>query len=277
MFSRFLGAVFRAIWVIVLISIPSYLLSTQTVDSALLTSFASVCCGVLIFAEYNARAPSFIEFRDAAPVNRIRFITGLAMIFVLTMSQRHAIAPTTLTGLSHLITYKVGMLMDFPYSPVRLFQLATPAASTDEARQIITHMAGLAYAVSIIGVLVLAAALYFSGWPTNGRSFNMWVNLPTFEPVANGDSMGRLNRDATMSMVAGFLMPFALPALAHFMGALDVPVDGMSPHARVWLVWVWAFWPVSLFMRGVAIMFVVRSIAAQRESGAQDGAEYSAV
>lgn len=276
MFSRFLGAVFRAVMVIVLISIPSYLLS-QTVDSALLTSFASVCCGVLVFAEYNARAPSLVEFRDAGPVNRIRYMTALSVVFILAMSQRNSIDATTLSQLSHFITLKVGALADFPYSPVRLFQLALSADSSDAARQVVTQMAGLAYVVSIIGIIVMAIVLYLSGWPTNGRSFNLWVNLPTFEPVANGDSMDRLSRDATMSMVAGFLMPFAMPAVAHLLGALDGPVDAMSPSAAVWLVSIWAFLPASLFMRGIAIVFVVRSIAAQRQSVAANVNEYSAV
>lgn len=47
--------------------------------------------------------------------------------------------------------------------------------------------------------------------PQNG-SFNVWTNLPTFDPTGGGDVVGRLNRDANLYVALGFLLPFLIPA-----------------------------------------------------------------
>lgn len=277
MLSRLAGAFLRAILMIALIATPSYIVPTLSVDAALMTSFISLCAGVLIFFEYNARAPSFVEFRDAAPVNRLRFCVLFAIVFAMGMILRDGYAPTTLSRAVATCASVMADFADFPYSPIRLLSLALPAGSSPDVVQTVLQLSATAYVITLVGTAILIATLYLTGWPTNGRSFNLWVNMPTFEPVANGDTVGRLSRDANISMAIGFLLPFALPAIAQFSGQFQTPAHMISDQSLIWLVTGWAFLPASLFMRGVALSFVVRSISAQRKTERAADAEYSVV
>ena len=38
----------------------------------------------------------------------------------------------------------------------------------------------------------------------------MWVNLPAFDPTADGDGVDRLDQDARVNIALGFLLPFSI-------------------------------------------------------------------
>lgn len=272
MFSTLAGAVFRALLMVGMVAIPSFVLPATPADTGLMSSFLALCIGVLTFLEYNARAPSFVEFRDAPPFNRMRFATLVVILFVLSLILRDALAPSTLSRLTGAFAASFGAAMDFPFSPVRLFLIAVPEGTAPALRDLLRMAAGTAYLLSLIGIAVFFATIRLSGWPCMGRSFNLWINLPTFEPAANGDILGRLGRDSALNMVAGFLLPFALPALAQLTGALGGPLAALNAHSVIWIIAGWAFLPAALFMRGLALAQLARSIAAQRalETGAQN-------
>jgi hypothetical protein len=88
--------------------------------------------------------------------------------------------------------------------------------------------------------------------------FNLWLNMPNFEPREVGSTERRLNLDGLASLllapVALFGMPFALPLASRTLGN-GLLVD---PHSIVWAVTLWGFVPAGLIIRGVAILKIAR-------------------
>ncbi len=53
--------------------------------------------GALTFAEYFSNYPSFVEFREAPPLNRMRFVAAMVIICLLSLLVRHPLDPNSLT------------------------------------------------------------------------------------------------------------------------------------------------------------------------------------
>ncbi|MEO8529897.1 MAG: hypothetical protein ABI459_01625, partial [Deltaproteobacteria bacterium] len=96
-------------------------------------------------------------------------------------------------------------------------------------------------------------------------AFNVWVNLPTFDPTAVGDVVERLQRDARVNIALGFLLPFLTPALVKATSTVFGAVTFDNPHTLIWTVAAWAFLPSSLFMRGIAMGRVANMIERKRK------------
>ena len=62
-----------------------------------------------------------------------------------------------------------------------------------------------------ITLSIFVVLLKFYNWPSRSGAFNVWVNLPTFDPTAGGDVVDRLDRDARINIALGFLLPFLIP------------------------------------------------------------------
>lgn len=264
MLSVFAGAVLRATAVILVVMLPSIYVGSASADAALGTLFLALSIGFLVFVEYNADAPSFIEFRDAPPVNLIRFTMLALTVVTLSLGFRDDLAPSMLTGISTRLMAFFGSALDLPYSPVHLFGLAVPSGTSGVLHELIIGMAAVAAIIGFGAILCATAIFWLLGWPLHGRSFNLWVNLPSFEPISGTDTAKRLTDDATRTLVIAFLMPFALPALASYLGAFPSSFDNFPRQTIVWMVAIWAFLPTSMAIRGIALFFVVRSINAQR-------------
>ena len=74
---------------------------------------------------------------------------------------------------------------------------------------LIRTAAGLAYLVSLIALATFVVLVRVMGWPARQGAFNVWVNLPLFDPTAGGDVLYRLQRDARINIALGFLLPFS--------------------------------------------------------------------
>ena len=83
--SRMTGAAVRAFLVMVLVATPSVILPGIGTDTKQMVALVALFAGALTFAEYNATYPSLVEFRDAPPFNRIRFLMLLAIVFTLSV------------------------------------------------------------------------------------------------------------------------------------------------------------------------------------------------
>ena len=88
------GAAMRALLVALMVATPSLLLPGGAADEVVV--LLALLAAALIFIEYNTHYPSFVEFRDAPPVNRLRFVSLLATVFVVTVICKHRVDPTTL-------------------------------------------------------------------------------------------------------------------------------------------------------------------------------------
>ena len=215
MVTRLTGAFVRAVLVMVLLATPSILLPGVGTDGKEMVALIALFGGFLTFVEYNAVYPGLVEFRDAPPFNRVRFLMLFATIFSLTVIARGEIQPTTMTVFVQSVGGVVGQAMDFPYSPVRLVTLVIGANASEEQIGIVRIAAGMSYLISLLSLSVFVILLKFYGWPSRSGAFNVWVNLPTFDPTAGGDVVDRLDRDARVNIALGFLLPFLIPAVVH--------------------------------------------------------------
>jgi hypothetical protein len=263
--NRATGAAVRAFLVMVLIVLPSVILPDIGTDTKQIVALMALFAGVLIFVEYNAEYPSLVEFRDGAPFNRIRYLMLLAIVLFLSVIVADREDPTTVSRLFHALGMVIGEALDFPYSPVRLttFMLADTATAVQMTD--VRTAAGTAYLVSLVSLAVFVIVLKLAGWPSTKIAFNVWVNLPTFEPTAGGDVVDRLERDARVNLAVGFLLPFLVPAVIAIVTSGLPPATMTSAQTLIWTMAAWAFLPASLLMRGVAMARVADMIRMKRD------------
>lgn len=263
--SRLSGAVFRAVLVILMIATPSMMLAGTTMDTSQIVALVCIVSGVFTFVEYNSASPSLIEFRDAPPFNRVRFFGLAATILALTVIAKGATEPSTLTVLFNMVGVSLAEAMDFPYSPVRLIVLMLPAEANSALINSVRTAAGLSYLVSLLSLAFFVLALRLNNWPNQRGGFNVWTNLPTFDPTAGGDVVERLERDGQLNLILGFLLPFLIPAFVKLASDMFNPIQLQDAHTLIWTMTAWAFIPASLIMRGIAMLRVAQMIAIQRE------------
>lgn len=274
MVTRAYGAAFRAVLVMLVIATPTVLLGDPRADTQQMVALVALFLGVLTFVEYNSVYPGLVEFRDAPPFNRIRFLMLFATVLCLSAIERGRVHPSTLTDLIHALGTLIGLSMDFPYSPVRLATwMMGPEASEAQIGALRTA-AGISYLISLLSLVIFVVLMRLGGWPRRDHPFNVWVNLPTFDPTSGGDVVARLNRDARVNIAIGLLLPFVTPAVVQIASVGFQPFSMTTPQMMIWTMTAWAFLPASLFMRGIAMGRVSDMILARRQAGGradQDG------
>jgi hypothetical protein len=262
--ARIAGAALRGILVALLIAMPSLLLPGPATEAPELVALMALLGGLLTFAEYFSSFPSLIEFREAPPLNRMRFISLMLTICLLSLLASHPVSPTALTALVDGLGFRLGALLDFPYSPVRLATLMLPQDMPLEQVIQLRSAAGLAYGIALAATFGFLAAIRLRNWPVSNGAFNVWINLPLFDPTTGGDVVARLQRDGRVNVILGVLLPFLLPALG-LLGSELIPVAMLAdPLTLVWVVSGAAFLPASLLMRGTAMLRVAELIEEKR-------------
>ena len=264
--SRFSGALIRAMFVVVVVITPSALLPGVSGDAKQMVALVALFAGLLTFVEYNAEAPSLIEFRDAPPFNRVRILMLFATVFGLSVIESGRSDPTSLTEFVHAIGHLIGQAMDFPYSPVRLATLMLADTASPLQQEVVRDAAGVAYFTSLVSLTVFVILLKAGAWPMHDRAFNVWVNLPTFDPTAGPDVVERLERDGRVNIALGFLLPFIIPFVVSLSSAGVNPLSLTSSQTLIWTMTAWSFLPASLFMRGIAMGRIAEMIRDMRRS-----------
>lgn len=265
MISQLAGAALRAVFVVILIATPSLLLPGTSTDATQIVALVSLFAAFLTFFEYASTYPGLVEFRDAPPFNRVRFISLFLTVFLLTIICRGRMQdPTTFTEFFEAIGTLIGNAIDFPYSPVRLVTLMMPENISADHLSLVRTAAGISYLISLVTLAVFLIVLRLFNWPNGSGAFNVWVNLPTFDPTAGGDVVERLDRDARINIALGFLLPFLVPAVVKAAAAAFEPVTLESPQTLIWTMAAWAFLPASLFMRGIAMGRIADMIREKR-------------
>lgn len=272
--SRLSGAVLRTILVMALVAAPSALLPGVTKDAQQMAALVALFAGAMTFVEYNAAYPGLIEFRHAPPFNRTRFALLASTLLMLCLIERGKLEPTALTQFLDAVGSLVGWAMDFPYSPVRLATMMLDNAATIEQVAAVRTAAGMAFLTTIVTLIWFVLTMRAGSWPSRRAAFNVWVNLPTFDPTVGSDIIRRLDRDARVNVALGFLLPFLIPAVVRIASSGLEPLALTAPQTLVWTVTLWAFLPASLFMRGIAMARVAQMIREKRQAaaiGAADG------
>jgi hypothetical protein len=262
--SRLSGAIFRASLLVLLIATPSLVLPGTTADASTVVVLIALCAAIFTIIEYGSEYPSLVEFRDAPPFNRVRFCSLFVTVFALSVICRGKIAPSETTELVAAIGTLIGHSIDFPYSPVRLVVVMMPDVSSPELIDAVRTAAGISYLVSLISLAIFLIVLRLANWPARNGKFNVWVNLPIFDPTAGGDVVTRLTRDARINIALGFLLPFLIPMIIKMATSVFDPITMENPQTLIWTMTAWAFLPASLFMRGIAMGRVAQLIEEKR-------------
>lgn len=248
----------------VLVATPALLLPHMHMSTAQIVLVLALLAAVFTVVEYSSRYPGLLEFRFAAPYNRLRFFTLAAILLALSLMLRGHLVNTPLAGGIERSAAAIAGIVDFPYSPVRLMVKLVSAQGDAALIETMRRAAALAYALSLAMVLIFVVFVRFLGWPTRSGPFNVWINLPLFDPTGGGDVLYRLRRDAILNLLLGLLLPFAIPAIVRTAAAVIDPVSLADPQTLVWTVSAWAFLPASLLMRGVAMQRIAAMIEDKR-------------
>jgi len=271
--TRLTGAVFRASLVMAAVILPSVLVPGTDADARQMVALVGIFAAVLTLVEYNAAAPGLIEFRDAPPFNRLRFVLLLSLLGTLALIERGRTDPSSSTALVEALGLLFGHLLDFPGSPVRLVvQMLSPGATEAQVLALRTA-AATAYMLSLIVVALFVIRMRTAHWPRRARAFNVWINLPTFDPTTGHDIITRLERDARFNVFLGVVLPFLIPALVRYgMGGIH-PAKMTEPQTLIWTMTAWSFLSASLLMRGIAMNRVAVLIREKRRATQQALAE----
>ncbi|SOC06388.1 hypothetical protein [Rhodobacter maris] len=271
MVARYLGALMRAILVVIVIALPSMILPSVSADTGQVVTLVALFAAALTFFEYASVYPGLVEFRDAPPFNRIRYGALLAMVGMLSVVVLARFELSTFAQFVDALGAAMARVIDIPYSPLRLLVLMLPNDASPEQVTLLRTTGGVAFMIALATLGYFVGMIRALGWPMGGQSFNVWVNLPTFDPTAGGDVVERLRRDAWFNIALGTLLPFLVPAVIKLGSAGFAPVSLEAPQTLIWTVTAWAFLPTSLFMRGIAIGRVAEMIA-QKRRAAEGGA-----
>ncbi|WP_424980334.1 hypothetical protein [Leisingera sp. S232] len=266
MFARITGAAFRGILVAMLFAMPTLILPASATQSPEIILFIALLGSALAISEYASSFPSFVEFRNAPPINRMRFAAAAAAVGSLSLLAAHPLAPTGLTALVARLGGWLGGQLDFAYSPVQMTVLMMPPQVPETVVLMVRDAAGLVSAVAAIAIIVFALAIRVGHWPVGSGAFNVWVNLPLFDPTTGGDVVQRLQRDGRINIAGGVLLPFAMPAAAKLApGLVDLGLLA-APHMLIWVISAWALVPASMIMRGMAMLRIAGLIAQKRRA-----------
>lgn len=271
MFLRITGALVRAFLMVVLVVTPALMLPNVSADATQIVVLLAIFAAAFTIFEYASDYPGLVEFRDAPPFNRIRFGSLFMTVLLLSVVVRGKTDNSTAAHFIEAIGTLIGQAIDFPYSPVRLIVLMLPEGASAQDVILLRTAAGTSYLISLISLAVFVVVLRVTRWPHRGGTFNVWINLPTFDPTAGGDVVERLERDARFNVALGFLLPFVTPVLMKAASGMFGSVSLANEQTMVWTLAAWAFLPASLFMRGIAMQQVASMIADEREKNAEGG------
>lgn len=254
----------RGFCVAVLILLPALLLPGISLEAAQGVTLLALLAAFVIGIEYSATYPGLIEFRDAKPHNRARFMILLAIVVSVTLVQRDVLLSSDINGWAVTAAFSVSGLFDFAFSPVRLMVMSLPSGLPLEHLALVNAAASLACLLALFGLSLMLAGILGGYWPRRDQTFNVWINLPNFDPTKGVDVVRRLERDAHVNILLGIILPFSLPVLLHLSTLLVQPMTLQSPLAFVWGISLWAFIPVNLILRGVAMYRVAQLVRDHR-------------
>ena len=264
MVSRLFYAVLRAAIIIILIALPGLLIPGMSADSTQFAVLMGLFMAALVLVEYTSDSPIVIEFRDAKPYNRIRIIALFIMVFLLSTLIRGTHVYTPLASVLYAFGDMIGGVLDFPYSPIRLIILMLPDTTPLATVELVRAAAGIALACGLATLAAFVVVIRVLGWPERRASFNMFTNLPLFDPTAGGDVVERLTNAARVNFIFGLLLPFMIPACIKGSGQFIDPLIFENPQTVVWLVVLWGFLPANLCMRGLAMHRLVSLVERKR-------------
>ncbi|MEL7214688.1 MAG: hypothetical protein AAGJ96_01960 [Pseudomonadota bacterium] len=251
---RILNAACRAVMVLVVIAAPAFLLPGSSRTGQEISLIMGGLLGVFTLFEYASRQPGLIDFRFAPPYNRARFFTFATIIFILVFVCRahegvDEFGPEFLVFLDQLVA-----VLDFPLSPLTL-AVELVAGEGDPAFIALVSRAGAAgLSVAVLSTIFFTLVIWVLRWPAQRESFNLWINLPTFDPSLGKDVSWRLRRGGLINVMIGLALPYAIIAVVSQTGGWFDSRALANYQPLIWGCVLWNFVPWVIFMRGQAML-----------------------
>jgi hypothetical protein len=264
--TQLAGATMRACVVILVIATPALMIPGTSPEGAQGVMLVALALGVFVAVEYASTYPGLIAFRDAPPFNRLRLLALFVTLFLLSLiATGESGQGSSLALIVNAFGIVVAEALDFPFSPVQMIGAHLPPGLDPFLVAKVQGMTGLATLVLLATAGLFALMTRLGRWPHRDSPFNVWINLPTFDPNGGGDIVKRLRRTGALTMIAGAVAPFVLPVVG-VVAANHVGLDVLgSPHALVWGITLWMFIPLSLIMRGLAMSRIAAMIGQRRD------------
>lgn len=270
MLAKLSGAAARGLLVAWGIALPALILPDASLGTPHVTVFVAIIAAGLTFVEYIAANPSFVEFRDAAPLNRVRYTAVLATVLFLSLVFGDQSDPSQIARALTAIGTIVSNGIDVPFSPVRMVLLMLPDGTDPHLIRAVQSATALAFLTSLAALLTFLFLVRIKGWPLRGGAFNVWINLPLFDPSAGGDVVDRLRRDAQVNIALGLMLPLVMPVVVKATADLLNTFLLDNPQTLIWTLTAWAFLPASMIMRGIALQRIAEMIRDQRNRACAD-------
>lgn len=266
MILRLTGAAVRAVIVAILVMLPAFLLTGVTQSGLEFTRILATIAAVFVIYEYGFATPSVIEFRYAAPYNRIRFMLLLVLVLTPAYLISHMLDGQTLSGPLTVLGRDVYGLMDSAYSPVTI--VAQTLSGNDMVlREVVGAAISFNVVISLAFVLAFGGAVFLNLLNFGSEGFNMWLNMPTYKSYDVSSLQKRLINSAFASMLIAFLIPLFGPT------AVDVSLVWFSsngvlaPIAISWIIALWTYLPAIYLMRAIALAKVAMNHGDERMLG----------
>jgi len=243
----------RAAMVFLLVLLPALMLTATAIPDPTFIFLLALFSSVFIFFEYSADAPVMIEFRDARPYNRLRFLC----VAIILLGETAVVNLNTNAGAASQLIFSMGALtyyvLDFGISPLRLMASLLASGETGMAPPVIKAAVGFVFLSSFVGVALFVVVLRVSEWPSHCRMLNLWVNLPTFEATIGTNPLRRLDRIARVNFFLGGILPFLVPMVSILGLRFFDASFSISLHTAVWVIALWGIVPTVYIMRGLVI------------------------
>ncbi|MEO1292303.1 MAG: hypothetical protein AAFV62_05645 [Pseudomonadota bacterium] len=265
MIGRLFGAIIRASLILMVLSAPAFLLPGVSVASQEITLIVAGIAAAFTVFEYASTHPGLIDFRFAPPYNRVRYfafaLQVLSVVFLCrAVEGLDAFGPRIVELADAAV-----IMLDFPLSPVRIAEEMIAADESPAFVLLLSRAAALSFIVTFASLVFFACLLWLFRWPVGRRDFNLWINLPTFEPGYGRDVERRLYRDGVINLLAGLAFLYLLPVLLSRASGWFDPSVLANYQPLVWGVTFWAFFSGSLVIRGAAILKVSYLVRRTRE------------
>ena len=254
--ARTPGALLRAALVLFVTLAPLALFAEVDGTARDVSLILGLSAALLVVFEFGAGTPALVDFRDARPVNRLRFAMAAGTLAV-TLAFVTAAPGGSFAQAGRALGYALGGWA----SPVGMMAdtLSRPSALGPDAA------ARGASAVALTSAALFSAAasavIWFGAWPGPASAFNRFTNLPTFAAAEAGDAPARLRRLGLQAILMGLALPVALLAAVAAIAAL-IDAGALSrPLPLAWTTAVWAAASGAQVIRGVALVKLSRVLA----------------
>lgn len=252
---RIIGALIRALVMVIIISAPSFLLPNVTDLTKELLMIVGAIIGAFTFFEYGGSNPGFVDFRFAPPFNRFRVAILATQVVAISL-----ICRASVTGYSEILALadQAVALTTFPNSPVELAVKNLAVGAAANMKDLIAQVLASSFVIAVGLSVAFSALLWIFRWPAGRADFNIWRNLPTFTPAEIGKTEKKLKRDGVINILLSvgllFGIPYTFPYIIEALGS-----EAMTDYQTlVWLATLWAFLPALLFVRGASIIKIGR-------------------